>query len=207
MYWGEGVFLRVSSPWDSGWWDSLDLFFFFHLAVLGLSCSMWTPSCGMWDLVPWPVIEPDCLFWEHGVLATGWPGKSPAYIIILWQMKGEEETVISHTLAPTAFNWKRPHTFYCPKRVTCAHLTLRVHVVQSWIVSEDQKCLVNSSNDTLYGKSSEFMFLAYLVHEIKNFKSLSVSPSSLGIVLLSSLNKAASLACAINTPIFVCPGC
>lgn len=117
--------------------------------------------------------------------------------------------MISHTLAPTAFNWKRPHTSYCPKRVTCAHLTLRVHVVQSCIVSEDQKCLVNSSNDTLYVKSNEFMFLAYLVHEIKNlhFQSLSVSPSSLGIVLLSSLNKGASLASAINTPVLVCPGC
>ena len=28
------------------------------LAVLGLCCSMWTLSWGMWDLVPWPVVEP-----------------------------------------------------------------------------------------------------------------------------------------------------
>ena len=33
-------------------------------------------SCGMWDLVPWPGIEPWPLHWEHGVLATRPPGKS-----------------------------------------------------------------------------------------------------------------------------------
>ena len=30
----------------------------------------------MWDLVPWPGIEPGPLHWQHGVLATGPPGKS-----------------------------------------------------------------------------------------------------------------------------------
>ena len=30
------------------------------MVVLGLSCSMWTLSCGTWDLVPWPGIEPMC---------------------------------------------------------------------------------------------------------------------------------------------------
>ena len=29
-----------------------------YLAVLGLLCSLWTPSCSMWDLVPWLGIEP-----------------------------------------------------------------------------------------------------------------------------------------------------
>ena len=38
---------------------------------------MQAPSCGMWDLVPWPGIEPGPLHWEHGVLTTGPPGKSP----------------------------------------------------------------------------------------------------------------------------------
>lgn len=32
-------------------------------------------------------------------------------------------------------------------------------------VSEEQNVYVNSANDTLRGKSNEFMFLAYLVHE------------------------------------------
>ena len=31
---------------------------FLYLTALGLSCSMWTRRCGMWDLVPWPGIEP-----------------------------------------------------------------------------------------------------------------------------------------------------
>ena len=33
-------------------------------------------SGGMWDVVPWPGIEPTPLHWEHGVLAPGPPGKS-----------------------------------------------------------------------------------------------------------------------------------
>ena len=37
---------------------------------------MQTLSCGMWDLVPWPWIEPWPLYWDPGVLATGLPGKS-----------------------------------------------------------------------------------------------------------------------------------
>ena len=32
--------------------------------------------CSMWDLIPWPVLEPMSLHWEHGVLITEWPGKS-----------------------------------------------------------------------------------------------------------------------------------
>ena len=34
---------------------------FICLAVLGLSCSMWTLRCGMWDLVPWSGIKPGAL--------------------------------------------------------------------------------------------------------------------------------------------------
>ena len=33
-------------------------FIFIYLAVPVLSCSMWTLTCGMWDLVLWPGIEP-----------------------------------------------------------------------------------------------------------------------------------------------------
>ena len=43
--------------------------FFIYLAVPGL-------SCGTWDLVPDQGSNPDPLHWEHGVLATGPPGKS-----------------------------------------------------------------------------------------------------------------------------------
>ena len=33
-------------------------FIFIYLAVLDLSCSILSLHCGMWDLVPWPGIEP-----------------------------------------------------------------------------------------------------------------------------------------------------
>ena len=42
-----------------------------------LSCSMWTLSCGMQDLVPRPGMNPSALHWERGVLTTGPLGKSP----------------------------------------------------------------------------------------------------------------------------------
>ena len=35
-----------------------NIYWFIYLAVLGLSCRMWTLSCDMWDLVPQPGIEP-----------------------------------------------------------------------------------------------------------------------------------------------------
>ena len=44
------------------------LFIFIYLAVPGLSCSMW-------DLFPWPRIEPAPRYWECEGLATGPPGK------------------------------------------------------------------------------------------------------------------------------------
>ena len=41
----------------------------------------------MWDLVPWPGTEPGPPHWEHTVLATGPPGKSPRHLILLLQKK------------------------------------------------------------------------------------------------------------------------
>ena len=41
--------------------SDLDLFFlniFIYLAVLGPSCGMQSLSCGLWDIVPRPGIEP-----------------------------------------------------------------------------------------------------------------------------------------------------
>ena len=49
-----------------------------YLAVLGLSCSLQTVSYSMWDLVPEQGSDPGPLHWEHGVLTTGPPGKSPS---------------------------------------------------------------------------------------------------------------------------------
>ena len=53
-------------------WQDLFLFniyLFTYWAAPGHSCSMW-------NLVPWPVLEPRTPAWELGVLATGPPGKS-----------------------------------------------------------------------------------------------------------------------------------
>ena len=38
-------------------WGMLD-FFFFQFWHAESSCGTWTLSCGMWDLVPWPRMEP-----------------------------------------------------------------------------------------------------------------------------------------------------
>ena len=56
---------------------------FIHLVVLSLSCGMQILSCGMWDLVPWPGIEPIPPPLQHGVLATGPPGNSQK-----WNLQG-----------------------------------------------------------------------------------------------------------------------
>ena len=40
-------------------------------------CLVGCSRCGMWDLVPWPRMNLGPMCWEHGVLATGPPGKSP----------------------------------------------------------------------------------------------------------------------------------
>ena len=34
-------------------------------------------SCGIWDLISWPGIEPWSLLWKHGVLTCGPPGQFP----------------------------------------------------------------------------------------------------------------------------------
>ena len=50
------------------------------------ACRIFSFCCGPWDLVPWPGLNPGPLPWEHGVLATGPPGKSllpPSYSKIL----------------------------------------------------------------------------------------------------------------------------
>ena len=58
------------------------MYLFIYLAVPGLNGSMQDLLVnGIQDQVPWPGIEPQSLDWEHGVLATGQPGKSPDYFL------------------------------------------------------------------------------------------------------------------------------
>ena len=40
------------------------------------SCGTWTLSCGVWNLVPCPGVEPGALHWECRILVTGPSGKS-----------------------------------------------------------------------------------------------------------------------------------
>ena len=60
---------------------------FIYLAAPGL-------SCGMWDLVPWPGIEPKPPDWERGILTTGPPGKSLVYLLILFVPVVSEQDLI-----------------------------------------------------------------------------------------------------------------
>lgn len=43
-----------------------------------LSIGLW----GMWDLTPWPVVEPELLPWKQEVLNTGLPGEVPSVFIL-----------------------------------------------------------------------------------------------------------------------------
>ena len=52
------------------------IYFFPNLVHWVLAAACGTFSGGMWDLVPWPRIEPGPPELEPGVLATGPPGKS-----------------------------------------------------------------------------------------------------------------------------------
>ena len=56
------------------------LFIWLHW-VLAVICKIF--SCSMWDLAPSPGIEPDSLHLQHGVSATGPPGKSPNLVLLI----------------------------------------------------------------------------------------------------------------------------
>ena len=44
--------------------------------ILVATCGIF--SCSMWDLFPWPGMEPSPLHWKHIVLGNGPPGKPPS---------------------------------------------------------------------------------------------------------------------------------
>ena len=57
---------------------SFFLFFFLYLIIYLAAPDL---SCSMWDLVPWPGIEPGAPYFGSRVLATGPPGKSLWYLL------------------------------------------------------------------------------------------------------------------------------
>ena len=74
------------------------------------SCSLQTPGCGMWDLDPWPGMEPRTLHREWGVLATGPPGKSLRPHSRQRELPSEPQALL-HCLVVTAacFSFLGPH--------------------------------------------------------------------------------------------------
>ena len=54
----------------------------------GLSCSMWTLNCGMWELVPSSGIELSPLHWECEVLATEPLGMPHDFCFITFKLVG-----------------------------------------------------------------------------------------------------------------------
>ena len=63
-------------PWGIDLLSSLQLVESFVAARRIFSCDLHALSCSMWELDPWPGIEPRPLHWKHGVLASRPPGKS-----------------------------------------------------------------------------------------------------------------------------------
>lgn len=70
---------KRQTPWGAAiqWITFSHLPFFVYLAAPGLSHSLQTLNCGLWDLVPDQGSNPGSLRWERGVMATESPGKSP----------------------------------------------------------------------------------------------------------------------------------
>ena len=73
-------------------WGAVCVLFFFniYMASLGLNCSTWESMVFItaWRIVgacgikfPDQVLNPDPIHWEHRVLATGPPGKSPGLFL------------------------------------------------------------------------------------------------------------------------------
>ena len=82
----QWCWLGPSSVWPWSLSFFLKIFFIWLYGVFVAICKifshgMWTLSCAMWNLAPWPGMKP--LHWEHGVLATGPPGKSQSLSLFL----------------------------------------------------------------------------------------------------------------------------
>ena len=89
------LLMLVLMPWIIIWKHALNwplLFFLFFIwlcsvlvaahGLFDLCHSMWDLlSCGMWDVFPEQGLNLGHLHWDHGVLATGPPGKSLSFFV------------------------------------------------------------------------------------------------------------------------------
>ena len=92
-----------------------------YLAAPGLSLCMQHLSCGMWDLVPWPEIEPKFCALECRVLATGPPGKSLTHLLYTgWKIS----SFLHHSLRPAITSLKTINLsfFLSPSHRVCPYL-------------------------------------------------------------------------------------
>ena len=75
--------------YGSGYIFLINLFLCIYLAVPSCGCGMRTLSCSMWNWFPDQGSNPGPLHWEHRVLATGPPGKSPGHTFKLTSLFSE----------------------------------------------------------------------------------------------------------------------
>ena len=94
------------------------LIFFFFLTslcwVLIVAHKVFNLCCSRWDLVPWPGIEAQPLYWECRVLATGPPGNSLANFFNV--IKYTERTI--YHLNHFKIQWRLVHSQYCAMATT-----------------------------------------------------------------------------------------
>ena len=92
---------------------------FIYLAMPGL-------SCGLWDLVPWPRIEPGPLHWERWILDSGPPGKSPGVfsfkedgLVVRWMLMSSQKISVCFmkTLGNRNFCWLSIRSRSCRNRI------------------------------------------------------------------------------------------
>lgn len=140
----------------------------FYLTSQLLLAQLTRPSfffiwlCCMWDLVPWPVLEPVSPHWEHGVLITEWPGKSWPDLHfdvfsagVPWLFCCHPSVPLSYSI-PVAglflcFNWKclnapdiYPVPFaICPPLCRCSH---SVSIRYSLCTDQNQLCVSNPNS-------------------------------------------------------------
>ena len=112
--------------------------FYYILFVLDFSCSMWTLSWGMWDLVPWPEIKPRTP--ALGVQSLSrWTTREVPWVEIVtasgWRCSRDLGTLRSASSVGMGlrFNYSLLRVLTCsslPSSWTCKKL--RCYFVQAW---------------------------------------------------------------------------
>jgi len=98
----QGIFQARILEWVAISFSSVYVFLCYVFTwlhqILVTTCGIFDLSWGLRNVVPWPGIEPSPLHWEHVVLATGPPGKSP--VCICWSQTSKVSLRKSHLSWP-----------------------------------------------------------------------------------------------------------